>query len=153
MAMSEAQRKGCGHGVACGAKGMDMAGSDKGTDRRGWATVPWCGTWGSAEHTGMAGGEKGTGPVDGARWPWAAKGTGIAGSSPWASDRPVPWGWGWGQLCGLGRGWGWGLRVPLQQRQEMMCEMKSSCPVPRGSEQHTEQELGLGRGEAQRGAR
>lgn len=27
-----------------------------------------------------------------------------------------------------------------------MCEMKSSCPVPRGSVQHTEQGLGLGRG-------
>lgn len=108
MAMSEAQRKGCGHGVACGAKGTDMTGSDKGTDRRGWATVPWCGTWGSAEHTGMAGGEKGTGPVDGARWPWAAKGTGIAGSSPWASGQAGAMGLGMGAALWAGEGMGMG---------------------------------------------
>lgn len=49
-------------------------------------------------------------------------------------------------------GTGMGLRVALQQQQQTMCEMKSSCPVPRGSVQHTEQGLGLGRG-LQGGAR
>lgn len=39
-----------------------------------------------------------------------------------------------------------GLQVALQQQQEMMCEMKSSCPVPRGSVQHTEQGWGWGGG-------
>lgn len=35
-----------------------MAGSNKGTDQRGWGTVPCCSTLSSAEHTEMAGGEK-----------------------------------------------------------------------------------------------
>lgn len=35
-----------------------------------------------------------------------------------------------------------------QQQQETMCEMKSSCPVPRGTMQHTEQGAGAGEGAA-----